>query len=135
MNIIQDGLMYMACFFLLLATRRGYLGASRMRRFEQKHWAMLRLTSILVYINLGVALVTTFQQVVGGGDPNLFFKGEVLVLLFVAVWISVGMGKIRTTLTHGKKFTALLAYCGIALILIVMWLCYVKLWKFGGIVF
>ncbi len=80
-------------------------------------------------------MATAFQEVVRGGDVNLFFKAEVLVLLFVAVWISVGMGKIRTTLTHGKKFIMLFTYCGFALMLIILLWCYVKLWKLGGIVF
>lgn len=135
MNIIQDGLIYITCLFLLLATRRGFLGASRIRRFEQKHWAMLRLTGFLAYLNLGIILTLELLDVFRGGDPNLLLRAEVLVLFFVAIWLSLGMGKVRASLTHGKKYAIVFMYFGIALIIMILLLCYLKLWKYAGLIF
>lgn len=135
MNTIQDGLIYITCLFLLLVTWRGFRGASQIRRFEQKHWNLLRITGFLTYINLGVALFFALQEVFGGGDPNLLLRIEILVLFFVAVWISMGMGKVRSTLIHGKKYAVTFVYFGIALIVMILLQCYLKLWKDGGFVF
>lgn len=135
MITIQDGLIYITCFFMLLTTWRGLRGASQIRRFEQKHWALLRFTSFLTYINLGVALGLVLQDIFRGGDPNLFLRAEVLVMFFVAVWISLGMGKIRSTLIHGKKYAAISLYFGVALLVLLLLLCYLKLWKYADFVF
>jgi len=135
MNIIQDGLIYITCLFLLLATWRGFRGASQISRFEQKHWNLLRITGFFTYLNLGVALVLVVQDVFSGEDPNLFFRIEILVLFFTAVWVSMGMGKVRGTLIHGKKYATVFVYFGIALIGMVLLQCYLKLWKDAGFVF
>lgn len=135
MNTIQDGLLYITAFFMLLATWRGFRGASRIRMFEQRHWGMLRLICFLSYVNLVWALVVVAQAVFHDADPNQFLKAEILALFFVAVWVSLGMGKIRGTLIHGKKYAAVFLYFGIALVVMLVLLVYLKLWKYAGLVF
>jgi len=135
MNIIQDGLLYLTGLFMLLATWRGFRGASQIRRFEQKQWILLRLTGLLAYVNLGLAMLQVLEDVWREADPGRFLKVEILVLFFVAVWISLGMGKIRNTLIHGKKYGAMFMYFGIALIIMILLICYLKLWKYAGFIF
>lgn len=135
MNIIQDVLIYITCFFMLLATWRGFRGASRIRIFEQKQWRMLRLISFLTYINLGWALAAVMQDVFRDRDPGQFLKTEILALFFVVVWISLGMGKIRGTLIHGKKYAAVFLYFGIALVVMLLLLGYQKLGEYAGFTF
>lgn len=135
MNIIQDSLIYITCFFMLLATWRGFRGASRIRIFEQKQWRLLRLISFLTYVNLGWALVEVTEDVFRDADPGQFLKTDILALFFVVVWISLGMGKIRGTLIHGKKYAAVFLYFGIALVVMLLLLGYLKLWKYAGIIF
>ena len=135
MNIIQEVLIYITCFFMLLSAWRGFRGAGQFRRFEQKHWNMLRLTGFLTYLNLGIALALVLQDIFEGGNPDLFLRVEVLVMFFVSVWISLGMGKIRSTLIHGKKFAAVFLYFGVALLGMILLLCYLKLWKYADLIF
>lgn len=135
MNIIQDGLMYITCLYLLFVTWRGFRGGSQIRRFEQKHWTMLRIAGFFTYLNLAIVLVLVLQDVFGGEDPDRFLSVEVLILFFVALWVSLGMGKVRGTLIHGKKYAAVFMYFGIAFIVMVLLLGYLKLWKYAGTVF
>ena len=135
MNIIQDSLMVITCFFLFLASLTGFSGASSIRRFEKRHWVILRLTFLLIYILLGMILVAVLQDVLRVSNPNLFLKVEVIVLLMLALWVSYGMGKIKATLIHGKKFSIVFTYFGVAFILMLMLLCYLKFGEYAGLVF
>lgn len=135
MKIIQDGLIYITCLLMLLTTWRGFRGASRIRIFEQRQWRMLRLISFLTYVNLGWALAEVIQDVFRDADPGQFLTTEILALFFVVVWISLGMGKIRSTLIHGKKYAAVFLYFGIALIVMLLLLGYKKFWNYAGIIF
>lgn len=96
---------------------------------------MLRLISFLTYVNLGWALAEVVQDVIRDIDPGHFLKTEILMLFFVAVWISLGMGKIRSTLIHGKKYAAVFLYFGVALVVMLLLLGYLKLWEYAGIIF
>ena len=135
MSTVQDSLLYITTFFMLLATWRGLSGASRIGMFEQKHWVMLRLICFLSYVNLMWALVEVAQEVFRNADPNQFLKAEILALFFVAVWVSLGLGKIRGTLIHGKKYATVFLYFGIAVVVMLALLVYLKLWKYAGLVF
>ncbi len=96
---------------------------------------MLRLISFLTYVNLGWALAEVIQDVFRDADPGQFLTTEILALFFVVVWISLGMGKIRSTLIHGKKYAAVFLYFGIALIVMLLLLGYKKFWNYAGIIF
>lgn len=91
----------------------------------------------MVYISFLFTLAIEVMDLVQSSDANLqnILSIELLTLLVVAVLAAVGIEKVRTNLTHGKKFKASLLYFGAAFVILLLLIVYTKFLKNAGFVF
>ena len=134
---VQEIILYFTTFLTLLATVTGLNGSSQVRMFDRKNLSRLRFISTLSYVNLIFGLILTVIVLVQSNspNPNQVFGIEIMLLFGVAVSTTLGVGKVRNTLVHGKKFKTVLLYFGIALLLMITLIVYLKILKDAGFIF
>ena len=134
---IQEFLFYTTVLFLVISVVNGLNGSSQVKVFEKKHMAILKFTRSLTYISFIYSLVVDFYELFQSSETNLqkIISIELFLLLLVAVLATIGIEKVKTNLTHGKKFKSSLVYFGIALVTMFFFLAYINFYTDAGFVF
>jgi hypothetical protein len=133
---VQEILLYLTTIIILIAVINGLNGSSQVRMFEKKHLSRLKLISSFSYLNLfiSVAISGLVFALSDDRNPNQLFGIEIMLLFAVSVCTTLGVGKIKNTLVHGKKYRTVLIYFGIALLLMLALIVYLKLLKDAGFI-
>jgi hypothetical protein len=137
-NLIQEIFLYFTTLLILIAVLNGLKGSTQVQMFEKKHLSRLRFISSLTYLNLIFALVLSIIQVLQSDDApnfNKVFGFDTMLLFLVSLCSTLGVGKVRNTLVHGKKYKTVLFYFGIALLLMIALIVYLKLGKDASFIF
>lgn len=132
----QEILLYLTTVLVLIAVINGLNGSSEVRMFEKKHLTRLKRISSLSYLNLFISLIISgiVFSLTDDRNPNQLFGIEIMLLFAVSVCTTLGVGKIKNTLVHGKKYRTVLLYFGIALLLMIALIVYLKLLKDAGFI-
>ncbi len=133
---VQEILFYLTTFLILIAVIKGLNGSSQVQMFEKRHLSRLRFISLLSYFNLIFELIIAVVVLIQSDapNPNQVFGIEMMLLFAVAVCTTLGIGKVRNTLIHGKKFRTVLFYFGIAFLLMIALIVYLKLPKYADFI-
>ncbi len=136
-DIIQDILLYFTTFLLLWVVIKSLKGASQVRMYDSAHLSMLRFVNFLSYVNFGVALVKASILFIQDSEisPDRIFGIELLLLFCIVVCTTLGVAKVRSTLTGGKKYRSAFFYFGIAFLLVTALIVYLKFGKNAGFIF
>lgn len=122
---VQDILVGVVALFLLGATVRSFMGASRVRMYERKHGTWMRFAALLLGINLVYGILLMFIQ---GMPIAPLLQLECLGTAGILIWLLLGLGKVKATLIHGKKFAVATTHSFTALIAILLLQLTLKWW-------
>lgn len=111
MENFLEGLMVLVVVSLFCASMASLRGVNQMRRFTSRYVRLLKFTALLCFL-AGVFSGGLFYDVNGWA-----LTWNALVFFILALWLASGIVRIRSTLTHGKKYQLMLLHSSIALLL------------------
>lgn len=134
---IQYALFGFTTIFLVLVFFVGLNGVTQTKMFERKHYSLLRFVISLTYLNFLIALALELTEFFLNKNisPNQVLGIEIMLLFFAGVCATLGIGKVRSSLIHGKKFKTVVTYFGLTLLIMLAIGTFIFLVKYEGLVF